>query len=172
FLDVVGMQLLVEVDDIVVFLFGFGLGRFDEHARDRHDCVYQFVVDLVVFGYFLVVEDVFVLDDELVVEELLVNVLFVEHGLVLEVVFTHFQVLSCGGSGQVSRRVTAVGRDSFPRSRPVGGAEYNAASVVPKVLPGALGRSGPGGGRTGRKDRWGRWLARSTRRQTGYRNVL
>ena len=91
-LDVVGVELLVEVDD-VVFLFlldgdGAGLDLLDDGA-DQRDDEHRLVLDDS-FDFVVVLE---VVTDQLFVEVLLervlVEFLFVELGLVLELVVTH-----------------------------------------------------------------------------------
>ena len=85
-LDIVGVQLLVEVDDVVVL---FLVGGFDDLFRvvglleRRVEILVQLFVDD------LVVDQVFVVVVEALVECFLVELLFVELGLFLELVVTH-----------------------------------------------------------------------------------
>jgi len=92
-LDVVGVELLVEVDDVVfLFLLDVGAGArldlFDDGAGQRDDD-HRLVLDDS-FDFVVVLE---VVADQLFVEVLfervLVEFLFVELGLVLELVVTH-----------------------------------------------------------------------------------
>jgi uncharacterized membrane protein YjfL (UPF0719 family) len=86
-LDVVGVELFVEVDDIVVFLFLDY--RLDRHGYETHDrrnddalYVYQWVLDLVFVLEECIIE--FLLDYYFLVEVFLVDL-----GFVFELVFAH-----------------------------------------------------------------------------------
>ena len=100
------MEFLVEIDDVVLFVLGRGLGRYDEDAGYRDD-VDDLRVDLF---YEVVVEDLVVFD-EILFEHVLVDVFFVERGLVFEVVVSHLGVpFAGGGSGEqaCNRRVATI----------------------------------------------------------------
>ena len=171
-LDVVGVELLVEVDDVVLFVFVGRSPRAPRARRERATTSIDVLVDVVDE---VVVEHVVVVD-EVLFENVLVEVLFVERGLVLEVVVTHSGcLLAGGGNGEqaCNRRVATI----LPtRVAPFGGAEYNAVELGFGDLPG-----GPSPGRAARTAKGvggpvgsplGPLGGPACTRQTGYRNVL
>ena len=173
-LDVVGVQLLVEVDDVVVLLVGRRGGSPSTHGDLEREIAVLVDVELVVVDedvvIVIVVEVVGV--ERVLVEVVLVEVLVVEVRLVVELVVAH-QCLRERVRQCVWRAVdrAPANRRCFPavvprRVGPPGRAEYNAACAacnrhastrrVSAVDVEAVGRTGPG-------DRWGRWVARPAR---------
>jgi hypothetical protein len=132
-LDVVGVELLVEIDDIVVFLFlDYRLGRhgYETHDRRNDDAldVYQWVL-----GLFFVLEECII--EFLLDYYFLVEVFLVELGFVFELVFTHSAGCLVGElnvAAAINSRTVAMLPDNgsgetFWVHGPTGGAEYNAA---------------------------------------------
>ena len=129
FFDVVGVQLLVEVDDVVVFLSAFAatVGGLDVGVVVTTTTATATAASSVVVDDVVVVEQVvIVVVVEVLVEDVLVEVVFVELGLVLELVVAHRVSLRRGEGWRACNRSARGG--FFPPSPPLG-----ARSITPRV---------------------------------------
>jgi hypothetical protein len=90
---VVGVEFLVEVDDVVLLVLLDRLGRLDDDARNDGDDVDDRLVDVVDE----VVVDHVVVVEQILFQDVLIEVVLVERGLVLEVFVTHTGCLFARG---------------------------------------------------------------------------